>query len=101
MDQIHKRFTAEQVKVLLKGYYQGALDRAAIEEILRISKSTFFILLREYRQNPDEFSLTCQKASPTGLPASAEKEIEAELMSEKGLIEDPSLPFLRHLSWML
>ena len=34
MEQMHKRFTAEQVKVLLKGYCQGTLDRLAIEEIL-------------------------------------------------------------------
>ncbi len=92
MDQIHKRFTAEQVKVLLRGYCQGILDRPAIEETLGISKSTFFVLLREYRHNPDEFSLTYQRATPTRLPASAEREIEAELMLEKGLIEDPSLP---------
>ncbi len=32
MEQIHKRFTAEQVKVLLKGYCEGTLDRPAIEE---------------------------------------------------------------------
>ena len=92
MDQIHKRFTAEQVKVLLKGYCQGILDRPAIGETLGISKSTFFVLLREYRHNPDEFSLTYQRATPTRLPASAEREIEAQLMLEKGLIEDSSLP---------
>jgi hypothetical protein len=92
MDQIHKRFTAEQVKVLLRGYCQGILDRPAIEETLGISKSTFFVLLREYRQNPDEFSVTYQRATPTRLPASVEKQIEAELMLEKGLIEDPTLP---------
>ncbi len=36
MEQIHKRFTGEQVRALLKGYHQGALDRAAIEETLGI-----------------------------------------------------------------
>jgi hypothetical protein len=34
MDQVHKRSAAEQVKVLLKGYCQGFLDRPDIEEIL-------------------------------------------------------------------
>jgi len=47
MAQIHKRFTAEQVKVLLKGYCQGILERPAVEETLGISKSTFFAFLRE------------------------------------------------------
>jgi hypothetical protein len=92
MDQIHKRFTAEQIKVLLKGYCQGILDRPAIEETLGISRSTFFLLLKEYRRNPDEFSLAYHRETPTRIPARVEKEIEAELMLEKGLIEDPSLP---------
>jgi len=91
MDQVHKRFTAEQVEVLLRGYCQGILDRPAIEETLGISKSTFFVLLGEYRRNP-EFSLTYQRATPTRLPVPVEEQIEAELMLEKGLIEDPSLP---------
>ena len=92
MDQVHKRFTAEQVRVLLKGYRQGTLDRLAVEETLGIGKTRFFALLRQYRWGMEEFSLAYQRATPTRLPASAEKQIEAELMLEKGLIEDPSLP---------
>jgi len=92
MGQIHKRFTAEQVKVLLKGYCQGILDRPAIEETLGISRPTFFLLLKEYRHNPDEFSLAYHRETPTRIPAWVEKEIEAALMLEKGLIDDPSLP---------
>jgi len=92
MGQIHKRFTTEQVRVLLKGYCQGILDRPAIEETLGISRPTFFLLLKEYRRNPDEFSLAYHRETPTRIPARVEKEIEAALMLEKGLIEDPSLP---------
>jgi hypothetical protein len=92
MDQVHKRFTAEQVRVLLKGYCQGTLDRLAVEEVLGIGKTRFFALLRQYRRGTEEFSLAYQRATPTRLPASPEKQIEAELMLEKGLIEDPSLP---------
>lgn len=92
MEQIHRRFTAEQVKVLLKGYCEGTLERSAIEETLGISKSRFFVLLREYRQNPDEFSLTYRRTTPTRLSALVEKEIEKELMLEKDLIDDSTLP---------
>ena len=92
MEQVHKRFTAEQVRVLIKGYCQGTLDRSAIQETLGIGKTRFFALLRQYRWGRDEFSLTYQRTTPPRLPASAEKQIEAELMLEKGLIEDPSLP---------
>ena len=92
MDQIHRRFTAEQVKVLLKGYCQGILERTAIEETLGIGKSRFFVLLREYRHNPDGFSLAYERATPTRLPASTEEKIEKELMLDKSLIDDSSLP---------
>ena len=92
MDQIHKRATAEQVKILLKGYCHGLLDRLAIEQTLGISKSTFFVLVREYRCNPDGFSLAYQRASPTRLSASTEEKIVKELLLDKSLIDDSSLP---------
>ena len=92
MDQIHKSATAEQVKILLKGYCHGLLDRPAIEQTLGISRSTFFVLLREYRRNPDGFSLAYQRSSPTRLPASTEEKIAKELMLDKSLIDDSSLP---------
>ena len=90
--QIHKRFTAEQIKVLFKGYCQGTLDRPAIEETLAISRARFFALLRQYRLDPDKFSLAYQRETPARLPAWAEEEIEKELMLEKDLIDDSTLP---------
>ena len=92
MEHLHKRFSEDQVKVLLKGYSEGILDRLAIENMLGIGKTRFFALLQQYRHGPDGFSLTYQRATTTRIPASAEKEIEKELMLEKGLIEDSSLP---------
>jgi hypothetical protein len=92
MDQIHKRFTAEQVQVLLKGYCQGILERVAIEETLGIGKSRFFVLLREYRHNPDAFSLAYHRKTPTRIPAWVEKEIKKKLMMERNLIDDSTLP---------
>jgi len=92
MEQIHKRFTSEQVKTLLRGYCQGALDRSAIEEMLGINKTRFFAMLRQYRHDPNHFSVSYQRAAPTRLAPSAEREIERELLVEKGLVEDSSLP---------
>jgi hypothetical protein len=92
MEQVHKRFTAEQVKVLLNGYCQGTLDRSAIEETLEISRSRFFTLLKQYRLDPDKFSLAYRRETPTRLSVSAEKGIEKELMLEKDLIDDSTLP---------
>ena len=92
MDQIHKRFTAEQVKVLLKGYYQGMLDRAVVEKILGIGKTRFFALLKQYRHDPSRLCLGYWRETPTRISARAEKEIEKELMVEKNLIDDSTLP---------
>ncbi len=39
MDQLHKRFTDEQVKVLFQLYCQGLLTRADVQEMLHIGKS--------------------------------------------------------------
>jgi len=92
MEQLHRRFTVEQVKVLLKAYCQGTLDRPAIEETLGISRSTFFALLKQYRLNPDKFSLAYLRESPRRISVWVEEEIEKELMLEKDLIDDSSLP---------
>lgn len=51
MEQIHRRFTAEQVKVLLQGYCQGMITRVEVESILGISKTRFFALLKQYRSS--------------------------------------------------
>jgi hypothetical protein len=47
MEQIHRRFTAEQVTVLFKGYCQETLNKAAIEEISGMGKTRFFALLKQ------------------------------------------------------
>ena len=90
--QIHKRFTSEQVKFLLKGYYEGTVERPTIEEVLEINRSRFFELLEKYRRDPDDFSIAYQRGTPSRLPLEVEKEIEKELMLEKSLIDDPTLP---------
>jgi hypothetical protein len=92
MEQMHKRFSTEQVKTLLEGFCQGTLDRAAIEEILGIGRSRFFAMLSEYRHDPARFSLTYERKTPARLPTSAEMEIEEQLLLERALVEDRSLP---------
>jgi len=92
MDQIHKRFNSEQVRNLFRSYCQGLLDRDEIENILAIAKARFFVLLRQYRKDPEGFSISYQRNSPLRLTLSVEKEIKKELILEKSLIEDHDLP---------
>jgi hypothetical protein len=92
MVQLHRRFTDEQVRVLLQGYCQGVLTRAAIEGVLSIGKTRFFALLKEYRADPDAFSIGYDRHTPGRLSAETEAEIERELLREKEIVEDKRLP---------
>ena len=92
MTQLHKRFTDEQVKVLLNGYCQGLLARAEIQEMLDIGKTRFFALLKEYRKDPKAFSVAYERHTPGRLSAAVEMEIERELLREKAIVEDKRLP---------
>jgi len=92
MDQLHKRFIAEQVKVLLQGYIQGTIERAEVEEILQVNKTRFFGLLKEYRRDPAAFSIAYERTTLPRLSAEIEAAITAALLQEKRLVEDPELP---------
>jgi transposase len=89
---LHKRFTDDQVKVLLKGYCQGLLKRAEVQEMLGIGKTRFFALVKEYRNAPEAFSVAYERHTPGRLPAAVEVEIERELLREKAIVEDKRLP---------
>ena len=91
MTLIHKRFTVDQVRVLLEGYCQGKQDRKAVEEALGIGKTRFFALLKEYPRDPAKLSIAYERISLCRLPASTEEQIRGELIVEKGLVDDPTL----------
>jgi hypothetical protein len=92
MDQLHKRFSVEQVQVLLQGYLQGTMARSEVEEMLQINKTRFFELLKDYRRDPEAFSIEYERATPAHLSAEVEAAIQEELLREKALVEDPKLP---------
>ena len=92
MNQLHKRFTGEQIKVLLRGYCQGALTRAEVQEMLDIGKTRFFALLKEYRQHPEAFTLSYRRATRGRLSTAVEAEIERQLLREKEMVEERRLP---------
>ena len=92
MSQFHKRFTDEQIKVLFQSYCQGQIRRADLQEMLRIGKSRFFVLLKEYRRDPEAFSIVYERATPQRLSSEVEAEIKRGLLQEKEIVQDPDLP---------
>ncbi|MBA4375435.1 MAG: hypothetical protein C0401_04580 [Anaerolinea sp.] len=92
MDQLHKRFSTEQVKMLLQRYREGDMTRTEIQEILSLGKTRFFALLKEYHQDIGTFKINYDRSSKSRLNAETEAAIALELKREKQLVEDPRLP---------
>ena len=92
MKHIHKRFTVEQVRLLLSSYSKGRLTRCEVEQELGIGKTRFFALLQKYRKDPTEFSFAYTRISKKRLPQKVERAIADGLLLEQGLIKNPSLP---------
>ena len=55
--QLHKRFSTQEVKMLLQKYLDEKVKLIYILEILGVKRSRFFELLKEYKKTPDSFSI--------------------------------------------
>jgi len=93
MSQVHKRFTPDQVKELLERYSDNEIERKYIQEILGIKKSRFFMLLKQYKENPQHFTTRYQRTTPPRIiSAEIEQNILKELTIEKRIIQDKEIP---------
>ena len=92
MVQLHKRFSDEQVRVLLQGYCRGILSSSDVRDFLGIGRSRFFDLISEYREDPDGLSIAYKRHTPGRLGDGVGAEIEPELLREKEIVEDKRLP---------
>lgn len=94
---IHKRFTNEQVKDLMKRYVAGEISRANIETILGIGQTRFFCLLKAYRDNPETFDISYHRHNPTrSISQKVENRIIQELTVSQKLIKEKDVPVWRH-----
>ena len=71
MTQLHKRFTDEQIRLLFKRYCEGLMPRIEIEEIIGVSKTRFFALVKAYRLSPETFSIAYLRSSSPKLSEQA------------------------------
>lgn len=93
MSQVHKRFTPDQVKELLERYSNKEIERKYIQEILGIKKSRFFILLKQYQENPQQFTTQYQRTTPSRIISpDIEQNILKELTLDKKIIQDKENP---------
>jgi hypothetical protein len=92
MAQIHKKFTVDQITMLFTSYESGHISRSEIENTLRIGKTRFFALLKQFRDHPDSFSIDYQRTSSSRLSVEVEEKIRVELQRDKELVENEELP---------
>jgi len=91
--QLHRRFSDEEIKMLLEKYLNEKVELSYLLETLRIKRRRFFGLLEGYKKDPDNFSIQYKRKSATRrISDEVEKNIINELKKEKKLIEDKSIP---------
>jgi len=91
--QLHKNFTDDQVKSLLKSYLDKEIKINYILQMLKIKRRRFFELLAKYRKDPDSFSIQYErKTINRKINPDIEKNIVKELKIEKDLIKAKEVP---------
>jgi len=93
MSQIHKRFTGDQIKLLLSLYDQKQITKRECLNRLAVKDRQFYVLLARYRANPKKFTVEYCRRYPTNrIPKAIEYAIHRELEAEKRLIDHPAMP---------
>ena len=89
MVQLHKRFTDEQVKELIQKYLRKEVRRSYIQEVLGISKTRLFALVKELRHDSSSFSIRYVREKKT-------RAISKEIIAGSGLQPEPFVNVLVH-----
>src|ERR1700690_75104 len=106
--QLHKRFTNEQVRDIVGKYVQKQIRAKEACKYLGIGRTRLHQLTTTYRQNPDKLTLAYTRTVPTREVAKSVKgHILTELKFEKEkIIDNPSVPttrynysYIRNLLW--
>ncbi len=78
--QLHRKFTDSQVKELIERYLKKEIESKYIQQILGIGRARFFALVKDYRTNPDGFSICYTRKTKNRIPQSTEMNIIKELL---------------------
>jgi hypothetical protein len=96
-DQIHKKFTTQQVTELLDKYINKKIERQYIEQILGIKKARFFRILAAYRKDPKNFSVEYRRSGQTrSIDPKVKNNIVKELAIDKKAIQNEDIALYRY-----
>jgi len=93
MKQLHKKFNDCQVKELMTRYLKKKIERKDLQKVLGIKKTRFFALIKRFKDDPENFSVSYFRSTPTRTISKAiETNIMKELNTEKDLIKAKEVP---------
>lgn len=93
MSQLHKRFSSDQVRMILNLYIQGNMEIKEVLNQLEIKERRFYKILAEYKKDKQNFSIEYSRNSPNRkIDHDIEEAIKSELEKEKSIIENRSIP---------
>ena len=93
MSQLHKRFSTDQIKMILNLYISNKMELAEVLNQLGIKKRQFFNLLAKYKADRAGFSIDYPRSIPNRkIDESIDYLIMEELEKEKSLIVNRQIP---------
>ena len=93
MSQLHKRFSVDQVRDFFIRYLNKEFKITYLLEILGIKRRRFFVLLKNYKENPKEFSIMPTRTNEhRKINPLIEKNILKELVMDQRMIKNPEVP---------
>jgi len=93
MSQLHKRFSTDQVKMILNLYIHGSMELKEALNQLEIKERRFYKILAQYKKDKLNFSVKYPRESPNRkIDLNIEEAIKSELEKEKSIIENRSIP---------
>lgn len=100
MQQLHKKFTNEQVRQFIQRYLNKEIKGKYLQNILGIKKTRFFALVKQYQQSPETFSIQYHRTSVSrSIDKLTEINILKELSVDQQLITNKNVP-LYHYSYI-
>lgn len=92
--QLHKRLSEEQVKLILEHYLSEEVSLDNALENLQLKRARFFRLLKRYQDSPDTFTVVPSQRTNVHSKVSAEVErcLTKELEKEQQLILNKNIP---------
>ena len=92
-EQIHKRLTEEQVRMILERYINKELGSEQAMDLLGLKRSQFFEWVKRYKERCEDFSIEYNRRNEhRRISEAIEENILKELKIEKALIDDPAMP---------